>query len=83
MRSNEPVTHFVNFAPTGINRWSSNREAGSPQRMSIFFRQASDTNRPFRPPEAGVAELSLILRRRGAFSKKSRSCLIVKSPGAI
>ena len=81
MSANEP-SHFVNFAPTGINKWSRKREEGSPQRISILFRQARDTNRLFWPPgRAGVAQLSSILRRRGAPWKKSRRSLMDGSDG--
>ena len=56
-------TCVVNFAPIGINRWSSKREEGSTPMISILFRYASDINRPFGSPEVGVARRRRTSRR--------------------
>ena len=68
-------TCVVNFAPIGINRWSSKREEGSTPMISILFGHASDINRPFGSPEVGVARRRRTSQRRGVVSKKSRRCL--------
>lgn len=72
-----------NMAPVGMERWSRSADGDSwPEIMARFFRPGRDSTRPRGALDESGIEWSSTLQSRGAFAKKSRSCVIdIPLPG--